>query len=108
MRYDNYCLEGTVLFVMWPLSWNCVWTLVAGPNYLLKKGAQDKYKNDSFKTFLYFSSENAKLFILHPSKNATCFSSVLFFFKFKSKVRVYVVTISRQPVQLYTSRVAFL
>lgn len=30
------------------------------------------------------------------------------FFKFKSKVRVYVVRISRQPVQLYTSRVAFL
>lgn len=36
------------------------------------------------------------------------FSSVLFIFTFKSKVRVYAVRISRQPVQLYTSRVAFL
>ena len=36
------------------------------------------------------------------------FSSVLFFFKFKSKVRVYAVRISHQPVQLYTSRVVFL
>ena len=80
MRYDNYCLEGTVLFVMWPLSWNCVWTLVAGPNYLLKKGAQDKYKKRFFQNFsLFFESERETLHSSAIEKRDLFFFGSVFF-----------------------------